>query len=486
MKRVAGLFFCLGVLTSAAAGGGFADLQKNPLPDNVTSPARLPPHRYPHLLQKSPSRPPSEPSTPSSTSSPETITRSGGAVAEGSWSAPDESGKTSGSTPSSAPLGQQRSSRLGSGAFLSGALGKLPPLPASSPTGSGQDDFEPGELLIASGDLQNAQAVAQAMAGAGYRLRRRRVLTGLGMILSVFRIPGNTDVMRLVEALRAQSPEVWLDANHRYRPQGGSVRYGRQLIRWRNDGRCGHGSWLGLVDGGVDLKHPAFQGRSIAVQSWLGMGEKQAPKDHGTALAALLVGAPASDYEGLLPEAGLQVEVVLRRRGKKVVDTTAEKIVAALDHLAAQGVPVALLSLGGPPNKLVELAVLLAQRKGMVLVAAAGNAGRREAVYPAAYDGVVGVTAVDAEKRRMKKASTGKQVDLAAPGVDLWVAKPGGGGTYRTGTSFAVPYVGAALVAVKGDFSRLVREAVDLGKAGWDEEYGYGLIQWPVCKERSH
>jgi subtilisin family serine protease len=68
-----------------------------------------------------------------------------------------------------------------------------------------------------------------------------------------------------------------------------------------------------------------------------------------------------------------------------------------------------------------------------------GNGGKEAPAYPAAHPDVIAVTAIDADARIYKKANRGEYIDLAAPGVDVWAAKAGGGGSYRSGTSFAVP-----------------------------------------------
>ena len=101
--------------------------------------------------------------------------------------------------------------------------------------------------------------------------------------------------------------------------------------------------------------------------------------------------------------------------------------------------------------------------------------------FPAAYDGVVGVTAVDHRGRAYRNANQGGYVDIAAPGVNLVSAKAGGGERNVTGTSFATPFVLAALaVAREGGRDpvkalRLV--SLDLGAEGRDDVYGWGLTR---------
>ncbi len=405
---------------------------------------------------------------------------SSGGETSGEWKAPE---------PGASGQPVFRRNALSRGDFLDRSLPSLPPLP-SSLAATVDRGIEPGEILIASGELEVAKAVAQAMRQSGYRLRRRKVLHGLGMILSVFRVPEGHEKALLV-ALRQTSPDVWMDVNHRYRPMGGkALIYGQRLIGWNSTSDCGRDARIGLVDGPVERAHPALRGAAIESFSFLGAAERPAPADHATAIAGLLVGRGDSGFGGLLPGAELHLAVVLRNREADIVDATAEKMVAALDWLVRRNVRLGVMSIGGPPNRLLELALLLARRKGLQIVAAAGNDGKMEPVYPAAYDGVVGVTAVDAEGRAWRLANRGSHVTLAAPGVDLWLPTGRRGGRYLSGTSYAAPFVAAALALEesRGTVSaleELLESASDAGKPGVDPVYGHGILRHPGCGDGS-
>ena len=125
-------------------------------------------------------------------------------------------------------------------------------------------------------------------------------------------------------------------------------------------------------------------------------------------------------------------------------------LIAALEALAERNVRIVNLSLSDPPNEVLKRAIASAQEKGMLIVAAAGNNGPGAAPsYPAAYPGVIAVTAVDHNLAIYSRATQGEYIDLAAPGVNLWVAAPGGGGTARSGTSYAVPFISAAAAILR-------------------------------------
>ena len=104
-------------------------------------------------------------------------------------------------------------------------------------------------------------------------------------------------------------------------------------------------------------------------------------------------------------------------------------------------------------------------------------------MYPAAYESVVAVTAVDARNRVFRLANRGNYLDIAAPGVGLLHARAGGGFAASSGTSFAVPFAATAAASLISERGRsdvmtlLYAAAEDLGPPGRDDIYGYGLLR---------
>jgi subtilisin family serine protease len=134
-----------------------------------------------------------------------------------------------------------------------------------------------------------------------------------------------------------------------------------------------------------------------------------------------------------------------------------------------------------------------AQAAGAVIVAASGNDGPASPPrYPAAYDWAVAVTALDETRAPYARAVRGEHLDLAAPGVGLDLADREGRSRLHSGTSFAAPFVTAAMalaaqaaaVSKPADaFERVRGAAADLGVPGRDPIYGWGLLQvGPVCQ----
>lgn len=371
----------------------------------------------------------------------------------------------------------------------------LPPPPPDAPPPPERDDrtVEPAEIVVASANMQEAQALAQLARSLGFGIRRRSNLQGLGLVVTVLRVPRDTSVGSALAALRQAAPSVWADANHRYALQGDpALTYGRALVGWTNVApHCGRGVRIGMLDTALATAHPALEGRDIVTRSVLPAGVPRAKPDHGTAIAALLVGNTLpSGFGGMVPGAKLYAAEIFRARGEQT-DTTAEWIVAALDWLATHKVHIVNLSLGGPRNLLLEAAVGRMLELGIAVVAAGGNGGPdAPPVYPAAQRGVVAVTAVDAELKPYRFATRGAYLAFAAPGVDVWSAVPEREGAYFSGTSYAVPFVTAVLAAERQKtpgvaWAKLIEQvgarARDLGPPGRDPVYGWGLVQAGAC-----
>lgn len=378
------------------------------------------------------------------------------------------------------------------------APGALPPPPAAppqAPVPAAAADQEPDEVLAIAATLADANGLAQQVTGLGYAVRSLQELPALGFTLLRLGLPAGLDVPAALTALRQAFPATLFDANTLYEPQAAATQsseprhYAKALIGWPDDDTaCGAAVSLGLVDTAVDRRHRALQGQDVQDRSFIAAGIPPAPPDHGTAVAALLVGAPGDAAAGLLPAARLYAAAIFAKREDRVVGTT-DAVARAVDWLGQQGTRVVNLSLSGPGNQVMRLTVERAHAAGMLLVAAAGNEGpNAPPVFPAGYPPVMAVTAVDASLQPYAHANRGGYIDLAAPGVDVWSAREGEGGRYNTGTSFATPFVTAAAAlalartpdaAPDAIRQRLLDGARDLGTPGQDRTFGWGLVQRP-------
>jgi subtilisin family serine protease len=234
---------------------------------------------------------------------------------------------------------------------------------------------------------------------------------------------------------------------------------------------------------------PTFAGRKLHQRSFVERGRVAADPAHGTAIAALLVGAPDPAHptrSGLLPDADLYAAAIFARQGGQS-EADAFAIAEALDWMVQKRVRVVNVSLAGDDNALMALAVRRASARGTVLIAAAGNAGPdAPPAYPGALPEVIAVTAVDQDGAVFPQANRGSYIAFAAPGVRIWVPTPDGQGRYQTGTSFAAPFAlgAAALEMMQGAPAdadvlrrRLAAKARALGSGGRNPTFGYGLVQ---------
>lgn len=241
---------------------------------------------------------------------------------------------------------------------------------------------------------------------------------------------------------------------------------------------------LGLIDTALMKKHAALSRSNIVERDFVESSNPR-PTAHGTAIASLLVGKER-DHRGLLPNAKLYAASVFHQGESDATGATTSALVAALDWMSAEGVQVVNMSLAGPPNQVLGAMIGALSKRGMIVVAAVGNDGpSARPLYPAGFEPVVAVTAVDRRKTVYRWANQGPQVDFAAWGVSTPVALPKGGYGEETGTSFAAPIVAAAIAeqVAKGGGSAsaavqwLIRNAEDLGDRGRDNTYGYGLVK---------
>jgi subtilisin family serine protease len=245
-----------------------------------------------------------------------------------------------------------------------------------------------------------------------------------------------------------------------------------------------------MVDTAVDPTEPALAGASLELVSIKRADEKPSTSEHGTAIAAILVGATKSATPGLLPSARLIAVDAFYSEGG-VVRTDAMHLVEAIQLLLSRGVRILNLSFSGPPNEILKSVIDEAVSRNVFIAAAAGNTGPDgPPAYPAAFEGVTAVTAVDRQLNPYVRATRGPYIALAAPGVDLWTAGPKGG-KRNSGTSYATPFVAAAAAIIRATDPeaaaadtehRLESSALDLGEPGRDSTYGWGLLQFrPDC-----
>ncbi|TNE87406.1 MAG: peptidase S8 [Deltaproteobacteria bacterium] len=252
----------------------------------------------------------------------------------------------------------------------------------------------------------------------------------------------------------------------------------------------GRGVIVAVVDTGVKVVED-LEGTKVLEGKSFVLGESS-PVDgngHGTHVAGTIAQTTNNGVgaAGVAPEATILPVKVLSRFGSGM----SPWIAAGIDYAVDEGADVINLSLGGSYSRVIHTAIQKARAKGVVVVAAAGNTGRRGVSYPGALEESIGVGATGPGGAIAPYSSYGKGVDISAPGGDK--RKPGGGvwqdtidGTghaYKEfqGTSMATPHVaGAAAVLLSTgscDADCVERTLLDTARGqGWDEKFGHGQL----------
>jgi hypothetical protein len=333
------------------------------------------------------------------------------------------------------------------------------------------------------------QALQQALA-RGFQIQSDQTPQPLGERVVTLLVPPGLGTPRALRQLRAADPRGSYDFDHLFTStQTAAAHDGRDApapqefpdpVEIR----------VGLVDGGVDAEHSAFATRRPVLE---GCDGKPVASEHGTAVASLFVGR-APEFHGAAP--GAQLVAVDVYCGTAAPGGRVRDIVLALADLMAANVRVINMSVVGPDNTVLAAVVRKVLAQSIVIVAASGNDGPNAApLYPAAYPGVVAVTAVDAHEKILLEASGGEHVRFAAPGADMLAASLGDKYAPVRGTSYAAPLVAGLIarllaredaVAVEQVVQQLAATAAKPGNAARDRRYGYGLVGMELRTDPTH
>ncbi len=206
---------------------------------------------------------------------------------------------------------------------------------------------------------------------------------------------------------------------------------------------------------------------------------------HGTQMAMIaagLVSPHTCAADG--PETGVPVLAI--RAFDDNGNASTYSLMRSVSYAMEKGARVLNMSWGSDTSsEFLEAAIRYAQKKGAVVVAAAGNRPTGQPVYPAAYSGVVAVSALDADGGLWSQSNTGNFITFAAPGTASFpVGYQGPPGAYA-GTSISSAFVARSLAlyfennpqATANDAVSALTSAVQVGGAtGRDPRFGYGAV----------
>lgn len=244
----------------------------------------------------------------------------------------------------------------------------------------------------------------------------------------------------------------------------------------------GGGVRVAVVDSGVAMEHVDLKYKTVA--KWDFVNNNSTVEDlngHGTHISGI-VAARTGNGKGVAGGCP-GCRIIMAKGLDRNLFGYDSNLSKAIIWSANKGARVINLSWGSTARSgVITDAIDYAKSKGAVVVAAGGNYGTNEWVYPAAYGPVMAVAWTDRYDRRAGGSSYGAYVDVAAPGVDILSTVPGGY-SVRGGSSMSAPHVSAlaGLLASQGLSAKAIRgriqnTAKDLGPTGRDPYYGYGRI----------
>lgn len=263
--------------------------------------------------------------------------------------------------------------------------------------------------------------------------------------------------------------------------EGDPAQYALAKLRLPQAHTLAHGAnvTIAVIDSGIDAKHPELAD-SIA-DNFDALGSIEGAHIHGTGIAGAIVAH--ARLMGSAPEARI---IAIRAFGGTAggAESSSYVILRSLNYAAEHGAQIVNMSFAGPKDAVIERAIAATAARGLVLIAAAGNAGAKSPpLYPAANPNVIAVSATDQQDRLFSASNRGNHIALAAPGVDIFLPAPDGKYQMTSGTSFSAAYVSgvAALLlernyALKPEALRmtLAKTARDLGSPGRDDLFGDG------------
>lgn len=260
---------------------------------------------------------------------------------------------------------------------------------------------------------------------------------------------------------------------------------------WPNTGNNADTIKVAVVDTGISSSHSDLVANVKGGVNTITGGNWSDDNGHGSHVSGI-IGAlnNTSGVVGVAPLVDLYAVKVLSANGSGYVSD----IIVGLQWAVANGMQVVNMSLGTSVDvQSFHDAVTATYNAGVTLVAAAGNSGGAVG-YPGAYPEVISVSATDSNNVLASFSSRGSEVDLAAPGVSIYSTYKGTAYKTLSGTSMASPHVaGAAALVLNTPVgvwdtdadgvwdpsevkNKLQGTAIDLGTAGYDTLYGWGLV----------
>ena len=379
----------------------------------------------------------------------------------------------------------------GGGGFGAGYLAALPRIAEGARDNAGPALYAKQVLVLID---QTQPAALEDILAQQYNLQRlnNQTLTIIAARAQLYAIPDGRTVGALVSVLGADPRVRLAQGNFAYRRQGETGKaqqaetpqyaLSKMSVAPAHEMALGRGVRIAVINSAIDAAHPDLAG---AVLNAFDATNRSADTSdgHGTAVAGI-IGARGT-VRGVAPMAEiLAVRAFAPLAKQQPIASSSVILLRAIEWSMLNGAQVLNMSFVGPRDPAVQAMIEAAQKRNAVIVAAAGNGGSSAPpAYPAAYPGVIAVTAIDATDKRYAYANRGKYIAISAPGVDILAPADGGRHAFLSGTSFAAAHVSGIVALLlersrslqpEGALAALSDNAVDLGPAGRDEDFGFG------------
>src|SRR5581483_3777939 len=296
------------------------------------------------------------------------------------------------------------------------------------------------------GTFTDAQAEALARRH-GLRRLSSQAFPLIGATIGLFQITDGRSYETASRDFAAASGVVSVQRDFRYLLQeqkavpaeGDPAQYALAKLRLPEAHTLAHGVnvLVAVIDSGIDARHPELTG--TVTDSFDALGTGETAHVHGTGIAGAI--AAHARLMGAAPAAHL---IAIRAFGQGPVgaESSSFVILKSLDHAVSQHAQIINMSFAGPKDSLIERAVNAVAAKGIVMIAASGNAGAKSPpLYPAANPHVIAVSATDAKDKLLEASNRGSYVALVAPGAEIFLPAPDQKYQISSGTSFSAAYV---------------------------------------------
>src|SRR5580700_234426 len=393
----------------------------------------------------------------------------------------------------------------GGGGYVGGGGGGGGPVGAGNSGGNrnnggggapqqGNQNFIPNEVITAFAPGTTPQAINQIARQYELTQLDSQSFPLLGTSLYRWRLGGGRTVANTVRALGGERIVASVQPNYVFTlqeetakvaagPQGDAAQYVLAKLQSAQAQQVATGKdvVVAVIDSEIDAKHPDLDG--TIVKNFDALGGDAKPHAHGTSIAGAI--AAHGKLLGIAP--GAQVLAAHAFDDSPgAAHGSSFAIYKSLQWAADNNARVVNMSFAGPADPALQRMLAAAYDKGIVLIAAAGNAGpKSDPLYPAADPNVIAVTATDSDDHLFQMANRGRHIAGSAPGVDIFALAPGNEYVFTTGTSIAAAHVSGIVALLlehkpslkPGDIrAALAATAQPLGPPRPDSDFGAGLV----------